>query len=175
MINYSNNQSFASLISVDKNILFFFKRVFYFFFWIEFKQMHGSRIPLSSDFKQRAELNWSWYLERVPSVQKLLEDESCERKTFRMTVHVLEYFVKLKHACSLANSWVTDAVVLPSTLDSFWQELKDFLVEGKATVSVVKSLTKELQISACDSGVAGESIVTRRLNKCFGKRAGVYF
>lgn len=73
------------------------------------------------------------------------------------------------------SSGRTDTVVLPSTLDSFWQELKDFLVEGKETVSVGKSLTTDLQISACDSGLAEESIVTRRFTKCFGKRAGVYF
>lgn len=44
-----------------------------------------------------------------------------------------------KNACSLANSWVTDAVVLPSILDSFWQELKDFLVVGRNDFSCERS------------------------------------
>lgn len=66
-------------------------------------------------------------------------------------------------------------MVLPSTLDPFWQELKDFLGKGKEIISVVKSLTKDLQMSARDSGLARESTVTPRFNKCFGRRAAVLF
>lgn len=50
---------------------------------------------------------------------------------------------------------VTDAVVLPSTLDSLRQKLKDFLVwggGGREKISDVESLTKDLWSIARDSG-----------------------